>query len=177
MFKSHIYEDNVPIVYETRRPTYFSMLRETAFNKAWEPWDQRYFALREDSTLIYRKTRDSPITAKLDLSKTKISKLAMDGTPSDLMKKEVGIVMTCKHDGIETNIRCILQEVELHAFLNAIRAFVENSIIDEDTLQLESSFAHKSFMRQSLTEAIDSFQNKNKIITILNRRGKILVVV
>lgn len=175
-----IYEDNVPIVYETKRPTLFSILQESAFNQTWEPWYPRYFALRQNGTLIYRKARDSPIIARLDLSKTEISKLEIDSSGNTLLEKEVGIVVTCLQDGIETSFRCILQEYELHSFVAAVKRVSHDSVIDRESHLLGSlteaiadstPYVTQSIMRQSLTESMDRYDLHSKAEKVKLRRG------
>lgn len=176
MFSSPIYEDQVNIVFETRNPVLFSILEDSAFQKSWKPWKPRYFALREDSTLVYRHTKDSNIKAKLDLHHTKISKMAIDTTVNPLLFKEYGISVTCYDAGIETCFRCILQEIDLQAFITAVRAFVKDASIDTDAMPLDnfqrvSEHNNQSYMRQSLAKAMDQFHAKTKYERILSRRG------
>jgi hypothetical protein len=184
MFSSAIYEDDINIIYETRQPVHFSILTEGAFHKTWGPWKPRFFALREDATLVFRKTKESPIIAKLDMTGTKISKMGIDASTNPLLFKEYGISVTCIDRGVETSFRCILHEVDLQAFVNAIKAFVPSHEIAPDAVPLDSYkssrgdptpgllFQDQSVMRRSLASAMDLYSRRTKYDQIIDRRGR-----
>ena len=178
MFSSAIYEDQVPVVFETLHPIHFSILHDRAFKKAWDRWHPRYFALREDSTIVYRNAKDSPILAKLDVTGTKVSKMVIDSSMNPLLAKEYGITVSCKDRGVDTCFRCVMHESELQSFLNAIRAFVQDHAIDADAMPLNPyapnispDYLNQSIMRQSLTKAMDSYDHRTKYDQIIDRRG------
>lgn len=179
MFTTPIYEDNLPIIYETKRPTLFSILQESAFDQTYEPWYPRYFALRNNGTLIYRKSRDSPIIARLNLSRSSISKLEIDSSSNTLLEKEIGIIVTfIQDDNNESSFRCILQEHELHSFINAIKSVAKDAVIDRESQlvgylneSMNEPYITSSVMRQSLTESMDRYDLRSKAERVKLRRG------
>lgn len=179
MFRAQIYEDNVPVVFETRHPVLFSILYDSAFEKKWKPWRNRHFSLRQDGSLVYRKTKGSSIKGKLDLHGTKIIRQALDTSVSNpLIHKEFGISVSCRKDGIETSFRCVLGEDELNRFYEAVRAHVPSHSIDTNMTTLhrtestdESRLATQSVMRTAITHAMDRFESSNNKSAIVRRRG------
>ena len=162
------YDVDVPIVFSTTRPVLFSILNDTTFNKAWEPWKERYFELKQNSTLIYRKTKDKSIIKRLDLTDTKISKMALkvsSPTNGSSLQDEIGIIVSCKHNGFETMFRCILTEAELHDFLSVVQLYVMNPTIEFDALHLEN-------IRKSQRTHSQSAQSMNAIINIFNESSR-----
>ena len=195
MFREYIEEDSIPVIFETSKPVLFSIIKDGTFNKTWEPWTERHFELKEDSTLVYRKKKDKSIIKRLDLKNTNISKMALDVEIVDSViqdstssiEKEVGIVVTCTSNGYLTSFRCILNEYELHKFFTAVQSYVINPTVDADALNLDtykktnkkriipsltqSNNDQQSFMRQSLMFAMDKYSRKTKQEQILLRRG------
>ena len=197
MFSPPIYDDNVPIAFETVHPVLFSIKYETAFEKKWKPWKHRYFAFRVDSTLVYRKTKQLPIKARLRLEGTRINKMTVDAVSvNPLLKKEFGISATCTIDGIPTSFRCVLGEDDLELFFSAIRANVKDYFIDEDLKNLEHqpvqsgvlvaalaapftkgtgaqspAWLNQSAMRVAITHAMDKHATSSNRTNITRRRG------
>ena len=195
MFNSTIYEDNLPILFETKHPVLFSTLIDITLAQSWNNWELKYFAVRENCTLIYRNTRDTSILNRYDLKHVKLSQISFNANSSSLLKQEVAVIMTCQLQGVETNIRFILDEDELKHLVIAIKKCVKNPIIDTSLLLIEdvhnslpststntnstyglSSSSYKpynrSVMRQSLAKAIDKYQTKSRYERIVNQRGK-----
>jgi hypothetical protein len=147
MFREYIEEDNVAVVFETSKPVLFSIMKDGTFNKTWEPWTERHFELKEDSTLVYRKKKDKSIIKRLDLTNTKISKMELDvdNVLQGSIEKEVGIVVTCTNNGFQTSFRCILNEYELHKFFYSVQNHVVNPTVEPDALNLDTYHGFKHY--------------------------------
>jgi len=176
MFTEHIYEDNARIVYETDIPVMFSLLEDGAFKKKWKEWKPRYFSLREDSTIVYRKQKEMAIKCKLNLRGTRIQQVSIDSGTNILIKKERGICCSCTKDGVETFFRCIMSESEMDKFFAAIRHTVENHHIEPFSTNLDkfspvTALSNQSVMRQAISQAMEKYETRSTHDQILHRRG------
>ena len=181
MFKQQIYDNpHLKILFETVHPVLFSLLQDGAFEKKWKPWKPRYFALREDSTLIYRKNKRSPIKAKLDLTNTKVNKVILEEANSNpLLQVEYGISVSCFRDDIPTSFRCILGERDWNLFHKALISHVAGCTIDESLTNIGSAGTNKfasgtrtqSTMRTAITHAMDKYDKAANKINTMRRRG------
>ena len=195
MFNSTIYEDNIPILFETKHPVLFSTLIDITLAQSWNNWELKYFAVRENCTLIYRNSRDTCILNRYDLKHVKLSQISFNSTSSSLLKKELAVIMTCHLQGIETNVRFIIDEDELKLLVLAIKKCVKHPVIDTSLLPIEdeqnvsstgstnakyalslSSYMpyKQSVMRESLAKAVDKYQTKSRHERIVNQRGKLI---
>lgn len=113
-----------------------------------------------DKTLIFRKERNSPIKARLNLSGTKISYSSIEAH-SVLLKKEYALTTTCSIDTVETSFRCILGEDEMNMFIEQIRKYIPDCTIKDDGRLLESMkipeniSLNQSSMREAMKSALD----------------------
>lgn len=177
-----IYEDSEPIIFQTAVPVLFSSLMEKKMGLAlqWKAWKPRVFEIRSDSTLIYRKDRTSPIKAKINISKVKITLLANNHEHHNpLVQKEHGIVVACTSmEGFETYFRCILNDEDLAKFYEAIRQVSKEHNLDNITrnsltnhVNTKHKVANQSVMRRTIAQAMDSYDSRSKKDRIIARRG------
>lgn len=177
-----IYEDSERVVFETTLPVLFSPLMERKLGLAlqWKAWKPRIVEVRADGTLLYRKARGSPIKAKFNIRKIKVSQQANNvATDNSLIQKENGIVVSCATmEGFDTFIRVILNDDDLSRFYEALR--VVSAEHNLDNIQRDSLTAHaragvkvtnQSVMRRTLAQAMDSFDSRSKKERVVARRG------
>ncbi len=179
-----IYEDNESVVFETIQPVLFSPLMEKKLGLAlqWKAWKPRHFEVRTDGTLVYRKHRASPIKAKFNLAKVKITQLANNSPAANsnsLVQKENGIVVACNTmDGFETFFRCILNDDDLAKLYDTLRTVSKEHNLDNlmrssltNHVNNNTIMTNQSVMRRTLAKAMDSFDSRSKKERVVGRRG------
>ena len=116
LWKSVIEEEpSLQVVYETHQPVLFSFMFEGAFEKRWKPWKLRHFEIRSNGTLVCRKIRKSAIKAKMDLTTSTFSRIALetDSHTNDNIsdQKEFGLCFLYHYteifDGVLYNDKCV----------------------------------------------------------------------
>lgn len=177
-----IYEDSEHVIFATASPVLFSPLMEKKLGLAlqWKAWKPRVFEVRADSTLVYRKDRNSPIKAKFDISRVKITQLANNNASNNsLVQKENGIVVACRTmDGFETYFRCILNDADLSKFFDSVRTSAKEHNLDNihrssltSHVNPDTQINNQSVMRRTLAKAMDSFDSRSKKDRVIGRRG------
>ncbi len=177
-----IYEDSERVIFATASPVLFSPLMEKKLGLAlqWKAWKPRVFEVRADSTLVYRKDRNSPIKAKFNIARIKITQLANNSTAHNaLVQKENGIVVACHTmDGFETYFRCILNDADLLKFYDSLRECAKEHNLDNilrssltSHVNPHAQMSNQSVMRRTLAQAMDSFDSRSKKERVTGRRG------
>jgi hypothetical protein len=175
-----IYEDNVPVAFETIHPVQFAVMEEGAFAKSWDSWKLYYFALREDRTLIFRINSRSNIIGKFDLTKCRITHFDVGATINPLVYKEHGITVNCHRNNIETSFRCILNEKQFKQFSEAVRHYIPDHTFEEELKQVTPKQTQliptgtritQSVMRQAIADAMSNNEKMTSREKILRRRG------
>ena len=112
--------------------------------------------------MVYRKTKDSFIKGRFDLSGTKISQRVVEND-NPLLQCEYGLNISCKKDGIDTYFRCVLTDADRNKFLEAIRQHVPAHSIEETATtigEFSSNLATQSSFRQAMVKAMDRFETR-----------------
>jgi len=188
-----MFEDSIPVVYVTPTPVYFSALVEQPLGLTlqWKSWKLRFLELRNDATILIRRTSSqrsastlSPIIAKYNLSEVTITHIGNSSkiTHNELIQSETGVLLEVKAlDGHSTQIRIILCDSIRNSFYEALRKVSkvhnldnirENTITNDIMASFHGNFAdNQSIMRSAIAFGMDQFDNRSKVERIIARRG------
>ena len=182
-----IYEDSVPVMFKSPLPILFSTQVEKNMGLAleWQAWKPRFIEIREDATLIYRQGPRTAIKDKFNISVVKINQMTHSVSATGAGgQKEFGIIINCKNmQGIDTAIRCILNEEMMGQIEEAIKAVSNEHRIEKPERQLSVHMSDapgrpsllrkpgQSVMRSAIAQAMDKFDSRTRKERIIARRG------